>query len=339
MNKRLNKIISYSLLVGLVISSLSSLGLILVGGNQVHADDLMEKAFRKARESDLIINLGNNKESVGNETFEQGLDVDVNIGWRTCFVNGTSQDLNPMVCSQMGWVWDEWRIWTKKCNINGGREKLLQSDLERECEQLGGDWSFVDISPEPPLTVRITKFLLRITVALAITMIIYNAIKLIIDSAAGKEMKDSVKNIAMVAVGLLLALASVAIISLITSVSKSTLNLDDAVESISIRQPLTAFCQLADNDWNVAEQSLIGEDEIIHRTQTQLQVFCRDPYQPIYRTHLQMQRMMERITINNPFNRTIDQLNNMIKFFNEHSGDWDETKLRDLDVVLNGGTV
>lgn len=54
------------------------------------------------------------------------------------------------------------------------------------CEQvLGGTWdaTVVSTTKEAPLIVRIAKFLLRITMVLSVTMVIYNGVMWIIESA------------------------------------------------------------------------------------------------------------------------------------------------------------
>lgn len=48
---------------------------------------------------------------------------------------------------------------------------------------LGGDFDTTVLKTEAPLIVRIAKFLLRITMVLAVTMVIFNGIMRIIESA------------------------------------------------------------------------------------------------------------------------------------------------------------
>jgi hypothetical protein len=79
------------------------------------------------------------------------------------------------------------------------------------------------ITRQAPLIVRITKFLLRITVVLSITMVIYNGILWIIESAKWGDVKDAKNNIIYIVVWILLALSSVWLINLITSFSVSSL--------------------------------------------------------------------------------------------------------------------
>jgi hypothetical protein len=58
---------------------------------------------------------------------------------------------------------------------------------------------------------------------LAITMIIYNGVLRIVESAKGGEVKDAKTNILYVVGGIVLALSSLGIINLISSLSISSL--------------------------------------------------------------------------------------------------------------------
>jgi len=40
-------------------------------GNKIYAQDLLEQAFKPAMSNETIINMGNNKNAVGNEVFRQ----------------------------------------------------------------------------------------------------------------------------------------------------------------------------------------------------------------------------------------------------------------------------
>jgi hypothetical protein len=69
---------------------------------------------------------------------------------------------------------------------------------------LGGDWNVraIDISAKAPLIVRIAKFLLRMTIVLSITMVIFNAVKYMFEVLSGKDRNstESKKNLVFVAV-------------------------------------------------------------------------------------------------------------------------------------------
>lgn len=74
------------------------------------------------------------------------------------------------------------------------------------------------------LVIQITKFLLRMTMVLAVTMIIYNGIRYVIKASKGENPKEVLNTIIYIAVGILLALLSVVIIRFISSIGASSLN-------------------------------------------------------------------------------------------------------------------
>lgn len=84
-------------------------------------------------------------------------------------------------------------------------------------------WSWPLISTEAPLIVRIAKFLLRITMVLSVTMVIFNGVMWIIESSKWWEVKDAKKNIILIISGILIALMSLGIINLIGSLTVSSL--------------------------------------------------------------------------------------------------------------------
>ena len=59
---------------------------------------------------------------------------------------------------------------------------------------------------------------------LAVTMVIFNGIMWIIESAKGVEVKDAKKNITLIVVGILIALMSLSIVNLISSFTISSLS-------------------------------------------------------------------------------------------------------------------
>lgn len=64
---------------------------------------------------------------------------------------------------------------------------------------------------------------MRITMVLSVTMVIFNWIMWIIESAKWAEVKDAKKNIVLIVVGIIIALMSLSIINLITSLTVSSL--------------------------------------------------------------------------------------------------------------------
>ena len=83
-------------------------------------------------------------------------------------------------------------------NIQKNTVNYINGDDHAVCQQvLSGTWNATVISttPQAPLIVKIAKWLLRMTIVLSITMVIYNGIMYIVESAKGTEVKDTAKNI------------------------------------------------------------------------------------------------------------------------------------------------
>lgn len=92
-------------------------------------------------------------------------------------------------------------------------------------------WRFerdiLDTVNEPPLVVKVTKLLLRITMILAITMVIFSSVKLMIEIISWKvDLKSSwaKKNLINIIIWILIALFSVTIINLVMSIPKSSIS-------------------------------------------------------------------------------------------------------------------
>ncbi len=203
---------------------------IYIFSNKIYAEDLLEKAFEPAFKNETIINLWEGKNAVGNEVLREGVNVQDNAG-QWCFVNNqhiTDKDLTL----QKAAVWYNWSD--------------TSTDNRKFCEEiLWWDYNTTILQTEAPLIVRIAKFLLRITMVLAVTMVIFNGIMWIIESAKWAEVKDAKKNMVLLVVGILIALMSLSIINLISSLSISSL------QSKTTNTP--ASCLI---DWN----TLVGDN-------------------------------------------------------------------------------
>ena len=177
---------------------------------EIHAEDLLEQAFAPAKTYQTIADLGNTKNAVGNEIFVASVQSQDSLGYG-CFVNGTRMtdaELNNQISS------------VKSIPI----ANIGDADRQDFCQQiLGGDWNVPAFTQQEPLLIRVTKWLLRITIVLSITMVIYNGIGYIIESAKGGEVKNATKNIMLIVWGLLLALLSLVIINLLRSLTLSSL--------------------------------------------------------------------------------------------------------------------
>lgn len=196
-------------------------------GNKSYAQDLLEQAFKPAMTNETIINLGAGKNAVGNEVLRQGVGIQDDGGFG-CFVDGNKidgQELKKMICeNKYQWVRDS-SLLTHDCTLpGGGRESMDNAEKEPFCQEiLWGDWNVSPITNEAPLIVRIAKFLLRITMVLAVTMVIFNGIMWIIESSKWAEIKDAKQNLILIVVGIFIALMSLWIINLITSLTVSSL--------------------------------------------------------------------------------------------------------------------
>ncbi|MDR0369053.1 MAG: hypothetical protein LBH96_00515 [Candidatus Peribacteria bacterium] len=83
--------------------------------------------------------------------------------------------------------------------------------------------------------MRITKFILMLTIVLSVTMIILNGIQYITKSGNGEDPSKSRTNIIYIVVGIMLALFSVVIVNLLRSVGESTL------KEITLSNPIIQY--------------------------------------------------------------------------------------------------
>lgn len=104
----------------------------------------------------------------------------------------------------------------------GTNKQAVGNEILREWTNLGIDLNGVTLTPREPLIVRFTKFLLRMTIVLAITMTIFNGIKYIA-AAGGDGVAAARENLIYIAIGILIAMFSLAIIALINSLTYWTL--------------------------------------------------------------------------------------------------------------------
>lgn len=91
------------------------------------------------------------------------------------------------------------------------------------------------VSRKDSFVVALGKFLLRFTLIIAITMIIYNWIMFVVKSSKWEASKDTLKNIAYIIVWVLLALMSIVIIRLASSVGTTSLKMSENLQSENIR--------------------------------------------------------------------------------------------------------
>ena len=176
---------------------------------EIHAEDLLEQAFYPAKTYETVTDLWNTKNAVGNEVFVSSVQSQDSL-WYGCFVQGTkisNTELENKIKEQEA-LWSPLRWKDTFCE-----------------EVLGWDWNVPLFTQQEPLIIRITKRLLRITIVLSITMVIYNGVAYIVEAAKWGEVKNATKNILLIVWGMLLSLFSLVIINLLRSISLSSLNL------------------------------------------------------------------------------------------------------------------
>lgn len=119
--------------------------------------------------------------------------------------------------------------------VDLGRTKdQVGNELLRESTNVSISLSWVSSSQRSPLIVRIAKLLLRITIVLAVTMVLYNWILYIIQSSKWETPKDPQKNLINIWLWILLSLASLWIINLINSITISSLKTSEDLWWITV---------------------------------------------------------------------------------------------------------
>ena len=202
---------------------------------ETHAEDLLQKAFYQAKTQETVINLGDTKNAVGNEILRQSVGIQSNL-WQWCFLNGSQvTTVRKQACEvTFGWTFAtvngslaDAELYVNQCTLpGGGTHTITNDDAKAYCEQvLWGDRNVpvLTTTTQAPLIVQIAKWMLRLTIVLSITMVIYNGIFYIVESAKGGEVKEATKNLGLIVAGILVALLSLWIINLISSIGVSTL--------------------------------------------------------------------------------------------------------------------
>lgn len=127
------------------------------------------------------------------------------FGWTSHAAN----DLLQQVMEPSKYFGTIFNLWE---NVNTVGNKVFKWSFE-----ISEKW----ISRKPSLIVKITKLLLQLTIALSVTMILYNGLSYIIQTWQWKEWKSLVKNVVLIVVWILVSLFSAIIITLIQSIIPS----------------------------------------------------------------------------------------------------------------------
>ena len=179
--------------------------------SSIKAQDLLQQIFEPSIARDQVIDLWNTKNAVWNEVLRESLDVELDLN-RCKDAYWNAIDIPTLESNR----W--WKTKEAYCTENMWWTR---------------DDTIVDVNLKAPLIVRIAKTLLRITIVISITMVLYAGIMYIIQAASGKELwsLDAKKNLFYVAWWLLLALFSLAIINLISSIGLSTIMQDENTDN------------------------------------------------------------------------------------------------------------
>ena len=190
-----------------------------ISSDMVFAADLLDRAFQPSRDLQHVINIGLNKNAVGNEVFRGSTSTDASLGiTKACYrvIPSTGQD----DCKAKKWNREE-KLW--KCYATPS----IPWSNKDNCASMGGEWeavAFVSLTKNAPWIVRITRTLLRITIALSITMIMYIGVQTVIAWLSGGSIGDKIKELTNVILWLLLALSAVGIVYLIQAIAMNSLN-------------------------------------------------------------------------------------------------------------------
>lgn len=123
------------------------------------------------------------------------------------------QAFDPAIQTQSVIGWDAIGTTTESVGnyvLNGGTDVNITKD-------------WINASKRTSLLIQITRFILRMTVVLAVTMIIYNGVQYMIKASKWENPKDILSNIYYIIAGILLALLSIVIVRLTSSVGMSSL--------------------------------------------------------------------------------------------------------------------
>lgn len=108
-------------------------------------------------------------------------------------------------------------------------KKAVWRSLLRESTVFSWMWGWWEFYKNAPLIVKIVYVILRLTVVLSITMIIFYSIKFMIQVFNWSEIKSATakKDLINVLIWLLIAMFSITAVTLVTSLGKSTFNTND----------------------------------------------------------------------------------------------------------------
>jgi len=184
------------------------------------ADDLLRQLFEPAIQTDNIIDMWENVNTVWENFFEWSIDIDlldVDTDLRFAIGEVVRDDHGNPLC---GWGWKKkTRPCPEECQIvSEDNKEKCRKEWKRDFIEASYIEASGGISRSPSLIVKATRLLLLLTITLSITMILWNGMSYIIQTWQWKEWKNLVKNIIYIVVWIFIALFSVIIITIIQSV-------------------------------------------------------------------------------------------------------------------------
>lgn len=180
------------------------------------ADDLLWIITQPAYDYDIIIWwLWENVDTVWKRFFKWSTEI---AGGVSVFMKSPVKDANGnMVC--------RWWACSADCVTQTSTNQRLCQRQWKMQSWLGVS-AWVGIGSKPSTIVRITRMLLVVVIALSVTMILYNWMMYIVETWQWKDWK-SLKNIAYIVAGILIALFSVIIIRIIESIPSTLWDLQE----------------------------------------------------------------------------------------------------------------
>ena len=163
-----------------------------------NADDLLRQVVEPSYYNETIIGLGKNIRTVWNNVMLWSTELDFSIKKEVKLEDGKP------VC--------KWGSCSKECQTVSNSNK---STCKRQWKY---EYLHLKAEKEQPMIIKITRFLLILSITLAVTMILYNGMIYIIQTWQWKDSKDLTKNIIYIVIWILVALFSVVIITLIQSI-------------------------------------------------------------------------------------------------------------------------
>lgn len=179
------------------------------------ANDLLRQLFDPAVETNNIIDMWENVNTVWQNVFEWSYDITLLDVESIRKVVKTDNNGN-LLCHWLGDVPEV--VCPQECSyISDDNKKTCKKQRIRnlEVEAWGG------ITKSPSIIVKVTRLLLTLVITLSVTMILYNWLIYIVQTWQWKEWKSLVKNIVYIVIWIVLSLFSVVIITIIQSVPET----------------------------------------------------------------------------------------------------------------------